>query len=213
MLAVHGMKRRWAEATIRDGLVRDSAAWFVLPAGTADIRFERTLAAALFLALAPTTRARLAAMTDPGAYDEFFGEVEGLMPALLLFSDEPTGLEEWHRYVWPGPPGPGTTGAYTKVARARRQVGFTGRRVQVVEVDRVMMMQTEVVADKARFPPGAITELARVVADAPEPAFPAADSGDKLRQVCASLAAGLATRLCPRGDKQTLAGGQASAQP
>jgi hypothetical protein len=201
-LAVHGMKRRWAAATVRDGLTRESAAWFVQPAGADDAGLERTLAAAAFLALAPATRTRLAAATGAGAYREFFARAGDLLPALLLFSDEPTGQETWHRYLWPGPPGPGSTYPYTKVARAGRQVGFAGRRVHVVTVDPPMLAHAETMAEaglagRGCGPAGPGTELTRLAGDALEPAIPPGAGSGKLHRVCAGLAGGIAAGLRP----------------
>lgn len=197
LLAMHGMKRRWIDATLREGLIRDSAAWFVLPPVADDIEFDRTLAAATFLALAPAVRSRLAALTNPGSYAEFFATAEELMPAVLLFAYEPTGREEWHRYVWTGPPQPGVTFPYTKVARAARRVGFTDGRLRVVEVVPALLAEAEMIADETPAPVGGPTELTKLRADQPEPAICPEAADGKLTRVCAAIAAGLRVRAAP----------------
>lgn len=195
-LAIHGMKRRWAEATVEEGLIRDSAAWFVFPSHVDDVDVERTLAAAIFLALAPATRARLSAESEPGAYGNFFASAEELLPAVLFFADQPTGWEEWHRYVWTGAPQPGTTFPYTKVARAARRVRFRAGATHVAHVDRAMLARAESIADRVCTGLPCPTELTRVASDARPPAA-AEWLDDKLARVCAGIAGDLRVETMP----------------
>ncbi|MEO3788994.1 hypothetical protein ABGB14_02210 [Nonomuraea sp. B10E15] len=188
--AIHGMKRRWAAATVERGLVRDSAAWFVLPEQADRAELERTFAAAVFLALAPATRATLAAMTGPGAYSSFFASAAELMPALLFFWDEPTGREKWHRYLWPGPPAPGLTCPYTKVARAARSIPCH-REFSLLEPAHAAVQRAESSVDahpSSATPPA---HLPRFAANTPFHRGAPIANGDKLTRFCARLATDL----------------------
>jgi hypothetical protein len=185
------MKRRWAAATAEQGLVRESAAWFVSPPCPDRVALERTLAATVYLALSPGTRERLAAMTRPGAYAEFFSAAAELLPAVLLFVDEPTGREQWHRYAWHGAPGTGSTFPYTKVARASRRVDLRHRDHHVVEVDMAMAERAEAVADATSMSATGPIHLTRIPANALEPAPPSSAPCQKLTCFCAGLAVDL----------------------
>ncbi|MEO3802547.1 hypothetical protein [Nonomuraea sp. B1E8] len=188
--AIHGMKQRWAAATVERGLVRDSAAWFVLPEQADRGELERTFAAAVFLALAPATRSALAAMTGRGAYSSFFASAAELMPALLCFWDEPTGREEWHRYLWPGPPAPGLTCPYTKVARAARSIPCH-REFFLLEPAHAAVQRAESSVDARPSSTTPPAHLRRFTANTPfHTGSPVANS-DKLTRFCARLAADL----------------------
>jgi hypothetical protein len=121
---LHGVKRRWVERTVADGLRHDSAAWFLTPLRPGDPGLDATVAAAVYLALAPATRARLVADPGRGRYGEIFEREPGLLPDLVFFRDRPTGREALHRYVWLRSPAPSPTAPYTKVARAGREVSL-----------------------------------------------------------------------------------------
>jgi hypothetical protein len=214
-LAIHGMKRRRTAVTIEQGLVRDSAAWFVLArrpgvAAIDNAELDRTLAAATYLALGPATRERLAGLTRPGSYADYLGSAEGLVPAVLLFVDEPTGRETWHRYAWTGPPSPGTTGPYTKVARAGRRVLLRDRATHVVALDGDMLATAEAVAERAEPVGRPLLELPRIPEEATAPAVPAGGSGDKLTRFCAALAAQLRPEAAAHA-RRLLTGGSSSA--
>jgi hypothetical protein len=195
LLAIHGMKRGWVGATVADGLIRDSAAWFIRPEGSDDTELVRSLAAVVFLALAPATRTLLAGLTGPSEYAAFFAANERMLPAVVLFADEPTGYERWHRYVWPGPPKAGMTFPYTKVARAGRQVRFTDRSTCVVKVRQDLVVSAEAAADELPTSRIGVTELTRLDADDQEPVIRA--GADKLSRVCAALAAVLRRQAAP----------------
>ncbi|TDD11646.1 hypothetical protein E1294_44840 [Nonomuraea diastatica] len=184
------MKQRWSAATVECGLVRDSAAWFVLPAQADRAELERTFAAAVFLALAPATRTTLATMTRQGAYSSFFASAAELMPALLFFWDEPTGREEWHRYLWPGPPAPGLTCPYTKVVRAGRGVP-PGQGFSLLETAHTAVQRAESGVDADPSDTTAPAHLRRFAANASFHAGSSVANGDKLTRFCARLAADL----------------------
>jgi hypothetical protein len=131
ILGLHGVKRRWVETTVAHGLWRDSAAWFLTPPGSGHPELDATVAAAVYLALGPATRARLVAHTVPGRYTDIFEREPGLLPDLIFFEDRPTGRETLHRYVWRHPAAPSLTAPYTKVARAGRDVTLRDTRVWI----------------------------------------------------------------------------------
>jgi hypothetical protein len=125
-LGLHATKARWVDSTIRAGLDRPSAAWFLVDRAPQAAPRLTTFAAAVYLALAPSGRAVLAATDGPGvpAYQVFARRPE-LLPVLLAFDDMQAGAKARHRYVWLGsrpPTATATTDAYTKVERAGRIV-------------------------------------------------------------------------------------------
>ncbi|MFI9842507.1 hypothetical protein ACIHFD_36110 [Nonomuraea sp. NPDC051941] len=198
------MKRRWSSTILEHGLIRDSAAWFV-PSPSADDSetFRRTLAAAVYLALGTSTRAELATMTGHGAYSAFFAAAEDSMPVLLFFRDKPTGHEVWHRYLWTGPPTPGPTCPYTKVARAARDVPLSGRHVQVVEADHAAVVRAERSADATRTYGSAPLHLRRLAVNDLAHGEPAETGRDKLTLLCAILAADLYAAFMAQTDMMT----------
>jgi hypothetical protein len=149
--AIHATKARWVDRTIADGLVRPSAAWFLLePTGA---RRQATFAAAIWLALGPSGRQRLCANpTTP--YRDVFHRQPDLLPALVVFFDRPTGTEVWHRYHWLGGHGrEPLTDPYTKAVRAGRTVGpgLPAAGVQRVTVDDVAAAEADLRQDGARW--------------------------------------------------------------
>jgi hypothetical protein len=122
-LGLHGLKQRWLADTVRDGLRRGSAAWFGLYARAPGEERHATLAACVYHALGLTVVADLAARTAPGGYRALFESHPDQLPAILVFSDEPSGREAWRRYLWVGPPEPTLTAPYTKEERAGRMAG------------------------------------------------------------------------------------------
>ena len=146
--AVHATKARWVERTIAGGLVRSSAAWFLLePRGAMR---PTTFAAAIWLALGPAVRHRLG--TSPATpFRDVFRREPGLLPALVVFFDRPTGTEVWHRYRWlGGQDREPLTDRYTKVARAGRIVGpgLHAAGVQRVTVDDIAAAEAGLSQDK-----------------------------------------------------------------
>lgn len=125
-IGLHAMKRRWLADTRRDGLCRDSAAWFLTTPPAWRAEGLPTTAAAVYLALSPAARRRLCAEAEPGAYVRLFRAEPDLLPALAAFADRPTGRETLHRYRWRAAAGGAVTAPYTKVARAGRTVGGGG---------------------------------------------------------------------------------------
>lgn len=193
LLAIHGLKRRHVAATTVQGLIRSSSAWFVCPREVSRAEYERTIAAATYLALAPATRGRLAEMTRPGTYTAYFESDRELMPAILFFADQVSGREEWHRYIWTGMPSTGVTAPYTKVARAARFVSLRGRATYIAEADIGMVARAEALADGAGpFGGGRPSgELTRIPADSPMAIAPSSGPGGKVMHFCAALAAHL----------------------
>lgn len=120
VLGLHAMKQRWAELTAREGLVRPSAAWFLVDHRATAGELSATFAAAVCLGLGTVTCDRLSELSEPGSYTEFFRSDPSLLPALLCFKDYPTNRETTHRYQWLGPPAASRTVPYTKVERANR---------------------------------------------------------------------------------------------
>jgi hypothetical protein len=125
-LGLHATKARWVDSTIRAGLDRPSAAWFLIDRTPQVAPRLTTFAAAVYLALAPSGRAALAVMDGPEvlAYQVFARRPE-LLPVLLAFDEMHADAKTRHRYVWLGsrpPTATATTDAYTKVERAGRIV-------------------------------------------------------------------------------------------
>lgn len=123
LLGLHGLKQRWLSDTVRDGLRRDSAAWFALRARSCAEEWQATVAACVYHALGLTVVADLASRTAPGGYLALFEAHPDQVPAILAFCDEPSSREIWRRYRWLGPPASARTAPYTKVQRAERTVG------------------------------------------------------------------------------------------
>jgi hypothetical protein len=123
VLGLHGLKQRWLADTVRNGLGRSSAAWFAVGTCTSSEDRHATLAACIYHALGLTVVADLASRTAPAGYRALFESHPDQLPAILAFSDEPTGREAWRRYRWVGPPTPAVTAPYTKVERAGRTAG------------------------------------------------------------------------------------------
>ena len=126
-LGLHATKARWAEVTIRTGLDRPSAAWFVLDRTHRVPPRPATFAAAVYLAFSPSGRAALATAEGQGirAYQVFARRPE-LLPVVLAFDDLPVGPVTGHRYLWLGsrpPTATAITDPYTKVERAGRIIG------------------------------------------------------------------------------------------
>jgi len=121
-LGLHATKIRWEQPTLAGGLVRPSAAWFMIDDSFGPVNGPATWAAAVYLALGPSGRAALAQQPDASASDVFATRPD-LLPVLLVFHDEPTGDEIRHRYLWFGPRlRSAPTAPYTKVERAGRRV-------------------------------------------------------------------------------------------
>jgi hypothetical protein len=152
VLGLHGVKRRWVEQTVASGLRRDSAAWFLIPPGLTGAELDATFAAAVYLALAPATRARLIADPVPGHYGEVFEREPELLPDLIFFGDRPTGRETLHRYQWQQPPAPVPTVPYTKVARAGREVTLHDTSTWVYRGDARQIAAIEQQVDEAPEP-------------------------------------------------------------
>jgi hypothetical protein len=121
-VALHGMKQRWRDITMRDGLTRPSAAWFLLDPSTNGEELLTTLAVTVYLALGVTTCELLSTAREPGAYTRFFAANSGLLPTIIRFLDQPDGNEPLDRYLWLGPPTRAVTAPYTKTSRAGRTV-------------------------------------------------------------------------------------------
>jgi hypothetical protein len=191
VLGLHGVKRRWVEQTAADGLRRDDAAWFLTPLRPGDPELDATVAAAVYLALAPATRARLVAKAIPGRYGRLFDREPELLPDLIFFWDRPTGRETLHRYVWQHPPVPSPTVPYTKVARAGRTVTLRDTGLWIHRGDVQQLVAVEPQVDSAPGPepwwrdPGL---LRRVEATDPVATATGALYGTKIGAVCWAVA-------------------------
>jgi hypothetical protein len=120
VLGLHGTRRRWVEATVRDGLIRPSAAWFMIGPGC-QLPALATFAAAIYLGFGHSGQE---ALRSANRYADALRRQPELLPVLLVFADAPTGAEIRDRYVWLGSPGARRlTEPYTNVARAGRFVG------------------------------------------------------------------------------------------
>ena len=139
------MKQRWAAQTVTAGLCRESAAWFLLGRHAWSTEALPTLAVAFYLALSASTRMSLCDLAEPGNYVRVLGRSPGLVPALLLFRDAPTGNESLHRYLWLGSQEVDVTAPYTNVRRAGRSI--TPRkdfRVVTLGLDTVRLAEREI---------------------------------------------------------------------
>lgn len=123
VLGLHGLKQRWLDDTVCNGLRRGSAAWFAVGECTPGEDRHTTLAACVYHALGLSVAADMASRTAPGGYLALFESRPDQLPVILAFSDEPTGREAWRRYRWAGAPSPSLTAPYTKVERAGRTAG------------------------------------------------------------------------------------------
>lgn len=123
VLGLHGVKQRWIDDTVRNGLRRGSAAWFAVAECSPDEDRHATLATCVYHALGLSVVGDLISRTAPGGYLALFESRPDQLPAILAFCDEPTGREAWRRYRWVGPPSPALTVPYTKVERAGRMAG------------------------------------------------------------------------------------------
>lgn len=166
VLGVHAMKQRWALETRRDGLVRSSAAWFLVDAATTDDELVSTLAAAVHLGLGTATCERLAELSAPGGYARLFASDPLLLPVVLCFADQPTGRETTHRYRWLGPPASGRTAPYTKAERAGRTVPADAAAI-TLEVGLTDVVEIERSLDRRGAGPGPARLIARVEAGVP----------------------------------------------
>ncbi|MEU9509340.1 hypothetical protein AB0D32_24030 [Micromonospora sp. NPDC048170] len=179
LIALHGMKSRWAGPVLSEGLVRSSAAWFLLD--DRGPRLDRTLAATVHLSLGIPTCERLATLSRPGAYTELFAEEVGLLPAIVRFDYAPTGAEHTHRYLWLGASEVGTTTRYTNVARAGRRVTFRyGHRSALTTLATVARIEAEL--DRAGLTTGPARLIEKVEADAD--VGPVSGSESKLGRFC-----------------------------
>lgn len=122
VLGIHGLKQRWVADTLRSGLVRQSAAWFVTSGSSWSAHATATMSAAVYLALSPRIRQLLTTEAgDHTGYQRTFRRQPELLPALVIFADQPAPTDVFHRYLWLGA-GPAPTEPYTKVERSRRVV-------------------------------------------------------------------------------------------
>ncbi|MEW2167472.1 hypothetical protein AB0912_31385 [Streptomyces sp. NPDC007084] len=126
--ALRGEKARWLHQAVQNGLRRPSAAWF--SSATPDLTSRATAGAAVHLALASRGRAQLLSGRSRDQFTRVFHQDRGLLPALILFWDHPTGAEAWHRYHWTGPAA-APTAPYTKVERAGRTVDLDRAQVRL----------------------------------------------------------------------------------
>jgi hypothetical protein len=115
---LHATKQRWVETTLANGLVRPSAAWFVLRPGSHP-QLRATLTAAVYLALADRGRRMLAAAIS---YETWFETHPEFLPSMLLFAGAYQHGERVDRYFVAVPGCTGETLPYTKVARAGRSI-------------------------------------------------------------------------------------------
>jgi hypothetical protein len=149
---VHGMKRRWADSTVRRGLDRPSAAWFLLPHTCHGLR--ATLASTVYLALGPAVCDALCEEPCDGRYTAFFRASPELLPAVLVFADAPTGSETLHRYLWLGGRQSSLTAPYTKVERAGRTISLVGAASEVPRVDLAAAAEAERAVERDARPDG-----------------------------------------------------------
>jgi hypothetical protein len=182
LLGLHGLKRRWLAAAVRDGLQRDSAAWFAVGERTSDEERHATLAACVYHALGLTVAGDLASRTAPGGYQALFESHPDQLPAILAFGDEPSGREAWRRYRWVGPPTAGVTAPYTKVERAGRTAG-PWRRPRVFAPGLAELAQIERTLDRGR-PSSGSARLVRATGDD----TPTAIVDTKLARFCCAVA-------------------------
>lgn len=195
VLGLHAMKQRWAGAVVREGLVRPSAAWFMVDSATPWDSLTTTLAAAVHLGLGTATCERLAASTGPGEHARLFEAEPLLLPTLLCFADRPTAREETHRYHWLGRPAAGLTVPYTKVEWAGRTCRFessTGTatpRVVTAELDDVVRIEASVDRWELGAGPG------RLIVRSDQHASPGPQVDSKLAWFCVRTAQLLWSRI------------------
>jgi hypothetical protein len=190
--AIHGLKRRWIGTTVREGLIRPSAAWFAVGTGCTSAELSRTAAAALYMAIGRARQNELSAAGSWEVLESLLADVDQA-PALLVFSYQPTGKEIWRRYLWPGDAG-GPTAPYTKVQRAGGTVRFTAERdTRIITISPSRLSSAVRLAHRGRAGVGNERPVALTRVDDRSDSAASPPQSSWLTRVCDSLARQLRT--------------------
>jgi hypothetical protein len=118
-IGLHGLKLRWLGPTLRDGLRRPDAAWFVLHPGASVQELRATFLAAIYFGLSLRGCEELAARTGSGEIARWLASDAGATPVLLLLRGTVEVADDaLDRYEVLVPGARWWTSPYTKAARA-----------------------------------------------------------------------------------------------